>query len=118
MDNSSLQQVVNRIPLLKYRYLGSFPSDYVPTFDNDPLAIKNTQPCNIPGEQWIMIANYRHKLRFTGFLNRPSFLKQQYEQMKPEPLQRHPSVGSFFTMNAAFHLLKFRHIEITAGHDA
>ena len=35
MDNVSLQQKFYRIPLLKYRYRGSSPSDYVPTLDND-----------------------------------------------------------------------------------
>ena len=47
MDNVSLQQIFNRIPLLKYWYRGSFPSDYVPTLDNDNFAIINTQPSNM-----------------------------------------------------------------------
>ena len=64
MDNVSLQQTINRIPLLKYRYRGSFPSDYVPTLDNDTFAIINTQPSNMQGEHWIMIANSRQKLFF------------------------------------------------------
>ena len=42
MDNVSLQQRINRIPLLKCRYRGSFPSDYVPTLDNDTFANINT----------------------------------------------------------------------------
>ena len=58
MDNFALQQIINRIPLLKVRYLGSFPSDYVPTLDNDTFAIINTQPSNMQGEHWIMIANF------------------------------------------------------------
>ena len=61
MDNFALQQIINRIPLLKFRYLGSFPSDYVPTLDNDTFAIINTQPSNMQGEHWIMIANFRHE---------------------------------------------------------
>ena len=64
MDNFALQQIINRIPLLKFRYLGSFPSDYVPTLDNDTFAIINTQPSNMQGEHWIMIANFRHELYF------------------------------------------------------
>ena len=47
MDNASVQQIINRIPLLMYRYRGSFPSDYVPTPDNDTLAIIYTQPSNM-----------------------------------------------------------------------
>ena len=46
-----------------------------------------------------------------------SFLKQQYEQMMPEPLQSHPSVCGFYTVYAAFHLFKFRQEEITGVHD-
>ena len=49
MDNFALQHFINRIPLLKIRYLGSFPSDYVPTLDNDTFAIINTQPSNMQG---------------------------------------------------------------------
>ena len=119
MDNFALPQIINRIPLLKFRYLDSFPSDYVPTLDNDTFAIINTQPSNMQGEQWIMIANSPQKLFFADPLRRKkySFLKQQYEQMMPEPLQSHPSVCRFYTIYAAFHLFKFRQEEITGVHD-
>ena len=119
MDNFALQQIMSRIPLLKFRYLGSFPSDYVPTLDNDTFAITNTQPSNMQGEHWIMIANSRQKLYFADSLGRIkcSFRKQQYEQMMPEPLQSHPSVCGFYTIYAAFHLIKFRQEEITGVHD-
>ena len=94
MDNFALQQIINRIPLLKFRYLGSFPSDYVPTLDNYTFAIINTQPSNMQGEHWIMIAKFRHELYFVDSLGckKYSFLKQQYKQMIPAPLQSHPSV--------------------------
>ena len=62
MDNFALQQNINRILLLNFRYLGSFPSDYLPTLDNDTIAVINTQPSNMPGEHWIMIANLRNEL--------------------------------------------------------
>ena len=70
MDNVSLQQIFSRIPLLNYRYRGSFPSDYVPTLDNDPFAIINTQPSNMQGEHWIMIANFGQILFFADSLGR------------------------------------------------
>ena len=119
MDNVSLQQIINRIPLFKYRYRGSFFSDYVPTLDHDTFAIINKQPSNMQGEHWIMIANSRQKLYFADSLGRKrySFLKQQYEQMMPEPLQSHPRVCGFYTMYAAFHLFKFQQEEITGVHD-
>ena len=95
MDNFALQQIFNRIPQLKFRYFGSFPSDYVPTLDNDTFAIINTQPSKMHGEHWIMVANFRHELYFADSLGCKgySFLNNQhYEQMMPAPLQSHPSV--------------------------
>ena len=87
MDNFAPQQIINRIPLLKFRYLGSFPSDYVATVDNDTFAIINTQPSKMEDEHWIMIANFRHELYFADSLGRNgySFLKQHYKQMMPAP---------------------------------
>ena len=60
----SLQQIINRMPLLKYPYRGCFLFDYVPTLDNDTFAIIKTQPSNMQGEHWIMIANSRQILFF------------------------------------------------------
>ena len=119
MDNFAQQEIINRIPLLKFRYLGSFPSDYVPTLDNDTFAIINTQPSNMQGEHWIMIANFRQELYFADSLGRKkySFLKQHYKQIIPAPLQSHPSVCGFYTKYAAFHLFKFQQQEITGVHD-
>ena len=119
MDNFALEQIINRILLLKFRFLGSFPSDHVPTLDNDTFAIINTQPSNMQGEHWIMIAKSCQKLYSADSLGREtySFFKQQYEQMMPEPLQSHPSVCGFYTINAAFRLFKFRQEKITGVHD-
>ena len=120
MDNFALQQFINRIPLLKYQYLGSFPSDYVPTLDNDTFAIINTQPSFMQGEHWIMIANFQHELCFADSLGRKGysfFNNQHYKQMMPALLQSHPSVCGFYTIYAAFHLLKFQQKEITGVHD-
>ena len=47
VDKVSLQEKSNRITLIRYRYFGSFPSEYVPTLDNDTFAIINTQPSNM-----------------------------------------------------------------------
>ena len=92
-DNFSLQQIINRILLLKCRYHGFFPSDYVPTLDNDIFAIITTQPSKMQSEHWIMIANAFQKLCFADALGHKkySFFMQQYEQMVPEPLQSHPA---------------------------
>ena len=119
MDNVSLQQIINRIPPLKSRYRDSFPSDYVPTLENETFAIINTQPSNMQGEHWIIIANSRQIIYFADSLGRKKyrFLKQQYEQMMPKPLKSHPSLCGFYTIYAAFHLSKFRQEEITGVHN-
>ena len=118
MDNFALQQIINRIALLEFGYLGSFPSDWVTTLDNDIFNIINTQPSNMQGEHWIMIANFRHDLYFADSLGRKkySFLKQHYKQIMLAPLQSHPSVCGFYTIFADFHLFKFQQEEITGVH--
>ena len=68
MDNFTLQQIINRVPLLKFRYLGSFPSDYVPTPDNDTFAFTNPQNRNMQGRHWIMTAVFRQELYFADSL--------------------------------------------------
>ena len=121
MDYTSLKQIVNRILLLKYRYIGSFPSDFVPKHPNDTFAIINTQPSNMPGELWILIAKFHHELYFADSpglsnLNYP-FLKQKYSQLFRTRLQGHPSVCGFFTIYAAFLSFKFQQEEKTGVHD-
>ena len=118
MDNVSLQQIFNRIPELKYRYRDSFPSDYVPTLDNDTFAITNTPSCRIQGEHWIKIAkSVCILLNFLDVKKKSSFLKQHYKQMMLEPLQSHSSLCGFHAIYAAFHLFKFRQEEITGADD-
>ena len=120
MNNFALQQIINRIPLLKFRYLGSFHSDYVPTLDNDTFAIINTQPSIMQGEHWIKIANLRHELFFAVSLGCKGYSfsnNQHYKQMMPAHLQSHPSIRGFYTIYAAFYIFKFRQEEITGVHD-
>ena len=68
MDNVSLHQKSQRTLPINYQYRGSFPSDYLSTVDNDTFAIINTQPSNMQGEHWIMIAIFRQELYFADFL--------------------------------------------------
>ena len=103
MDNVSLRQIINRIPLLRYRCFGSFPSDFVPVLPNETFAFMNKQPTNMQSGHWIMIANSCRKLYFEDSLGRPSF-KQQYQRMMPQPLHFHHSVCVFYTLYAVFQI--------------
>ena len=67
IDNVSLQQITNCVPLFKYRYLGSVSPDNVPAHHSETFAISNTQPNIMQAEHWIMIANSREKLYFAVF---------------------------------------------------
>ena len=90
MDNVALQQIIDRIPLFKYRYLSSFPLlvmlprhlSYVRTFPNDTFVMIKTQLSNIRDGHWILIANTRYKLFFADSLGRKKYssLKQHYKQ--------------------------------------
>ena len=121
MDNTLLKQIFNHIPSLKYQYMGSFPSAFVPNRPNDTFAIINTHPSNTSGEHWIIIAKFHHALYFANSfglsMNNYPFLKQNYSQMIRTRLQNHPSVCGFYTIYAAFHLFKFQQEEITGVHD-
>ena len=71
------------------------------------------------GEHWKMIANACQKMNFANILGRKryTFLKQQKDQLMPEPLPSHPSVCGFYTIYATFPLFKVRQEEITGVHD-
>ena len=100
MDNVALRQLVNRIPLLKYQYIGSFLCDYVRTLPNDTFAIIITQPNNMQGEHWIKIAKHRNQLYFADSLGHQdyNFLRKNYQGMIPERLQLHQSLRGFYTI--------------------
>ena len=55
MDNFSLLQIIERFSELRFKYMGSYPSDIVPQLSKYTLAIINSDPSNDRGEHWIMI---------------------------------------------------------------
>ena len=66
-----------------------------------------------------MNATYHQRLYFADSFSREnnSFLKQLYDQIRPEALQSRPSVCGFNTINATFHLFKFRREEFGGVQD-
>ena len=118
MDGIALRQSIDRIPLLKYRYLGSFPSDRVPNLPNDTCAIVNTEPSYTSGEHWVMIAKFKQQLYFADSIGGScNYLKQDYQKMVPAKLQSHPSVCGFYAIYSAFHLFKFHQEQLIGVHD-
>ena len=68
MEKVALQQTISPIFLLEFRFLGLFPSFYVPAPSKETIAIVNTQPSKIQGENWILIANSCNNLFFADSL--------------------------------------------------
>ena len=120
MNNVSIEQKLNHIPLLTNWYLGSNPFYFFPIPPNETFPILYTQPSKMQGYHWKKnIANSCQILYFDEVLGRKkyTFFKHQKDEMMPEPQQFHPSVCSWYTIYAAFHLFKFRQEENTGVHD-
>ena len=56
MDNFSLLQISEGIPELRFKYMGSYPSDKVPQLTKYFFAIVNSALSKDRGEHWIMMA--------------------------------------------------------------
>ena len=92
MDYFSLLQVIERIPELRFKYMGSYPSDKVPRLTKYSFAIVNSAPNNDRGEHWIMIARLDKTYYFADSLGQKrttySFLTKNYGRMVPRKLQK------------------------------
>ena len=96
MDKFSLLQIIERIPELTFKYMGSYPSDKVPQLTKYSFAIVNSVPSNDRGEHWIMMARWQNSMDktyyFADSLGRKrttySFLTKKYRQMVPRKLQK------------------------------
>ena len=63
MDNQKFFYVVNRFPLLNFKYLASFPADLWPRdLPTNTFCIINTDPSTRPGSHWILLASKNGKL--------------------------------------------------------
>ena len=63
-------QIIEKIPELKFKYMGSYPSDTVPQLTKYSFAIINSAPSNDRGEHWIMIARLEKSYYFAEYLGR------------------------------------------------
>ena len=92
MDNFSLLQIIERIPELRFKYMGSYPSDKVPQLTKYSFAIVNSAPSNDRGEHWIMMARLDKTYYISDSLDRKrtaySFLTKKYRRMVPRKLQK------------------------------
>ena len=105
-DNTSLRQIIERIPELKYRYIGSFPADCVPRLPTFSFAIINTSPSSEAGEHWIMIARLNRIYYYADSLARRitkyKILIKKYQKMIQQSVQKTDNLCGLYTIFAGF----------------
>ena len=121
MDNFSLLQIIERIPGLRFKYMGSYPSDTVPQLTKYSFAINNSAPSNDRGEHWIVIARLDNSYYFADSLGRKRstypFLTKNFRRMVPRKLQNTDNLCSFYAIYSAFLLFKFFQKNLNNVHD-
>ena len=118
MDKVSLKQIIERIPELCYKYVGSFPCDKIPNLPNYSFAIINNQPSGFAGEHWIMVARTMDKFYYADSLGEKyKFLDKKYRPMISSKLQKIENLCGFYTIYAAYELFKFNITHINYFND-
>ena len=116
MDNFSLLQIIERIPELGFKYMGSYPSDKVPQLTKYSFAIVNSAPSNDRG-----IARLDKTYYFADSLGRKrtaySFLTKKYRRIVPRKLQKTDNLCGFSPIYSAFFLSKFYQTNLNNIHD-
>ena len=91
MDNTSLRDIFERIPELKFRYIRSFPADFVPNLPKFAFAIINTSPSSEVRDHWIIIGRLNRNYYYADSLARSvthyKFLNKKYQKMIHRPIQ-------------------------------
>lgn len=71
MDNLALRQIIDRIHILKHKYLGSYPANFAPILKLNSFAIINTDLYGMDGTHWILIANKSGKIFYADSMGLP-----------------------------------------------
>ena len=121
MDNFSFSQIIEIIPELRFKYMGSYPSDTVPQLTKYSFAIITSAPSNDRGEHWIMIARLDKSYYFADSLRRKRstypFLTKKFRRMVPRKLQKTDNLCGFYAIYSAFLLFKFFQKNLNNVHD-
>ena len=120
MDNFSLLQSIERIPELRFKYMGSYPSDTVPQLTKYSEII-NLTPSKDRGERWIIIARLDKSYYFADSLGRKrstyTFLTKKSRRMVPRKLQKTDNLCGLYAIYSAFLVFKFFQKNLNNVHD-
>ena len=121
MDNFSLLQVFAKIPELRFKNMGSYPSDTVPHLTKYSFANIDSALSKDRGQQWIMIARLEKSYYFADWLGRNRstypFLTKKYRRMVPRKLQKTVNLCEFYAIYSAFLLITFFQKNLNNVHD-
>ncbi len=98
MDNKLLRQIIDKIPVLKHKYIGSFPANQLPpTLPFNSFAIVNTDVSSETGSHWILLANMDGRLFYGDSMGLP--------------IHKYQNIKTF----QGFHRLVFEQVQKTQG---
>ena len=112
MDNFLLLQTIERIPELRFNYLGSYSSDKVPQLTNYSFVIVKTAQAMIEGAL-DHDSSIGQKLFFAGSVSRKrtAYFFLNYRRMGPRKLIKNYNLCEFYTIFSSFLLFKFYILE-------
>ena len=124
MDAQALEQIINRIPQLKFKYHGTFPADHVPKqLPMNSFMIVNTDKSNGKGEHWIMIARVATQYYFAdSFGRRLSDYKtikfsRKCTRLLTKTVQQNNNLCGFFAIYFAWKLFSSNYKDFDNVHD-
>ena len=121
MDHIALKQIIDRIPELKYKFVGTFPADFIPKLSKNTFCIINTDNSSQPGEHWIMVANFDGTVYYGDSMGKPIHHYPNFTRFtkmkKPVSyrMQDSPQLCGFYCVFFAWALFKLcqKHVNYT-----
>ncbi len=123
MDHTALKQIIDKIPELKYKFIGTFPADFIPNLVRSTFCIINTDNSSQPGEHWIMVANYNGTLYYGDSMGKPihhySNFKRfnKMKKLTSDRMQNSPQLCGFYCVYFAWVLFKLHQKHVSDTQD-
>ena len=111
MDIFSFLQLIEKIPELRFKYMGLYTSDTVPQLTKNSFAVINSASSNDRGKYWIMIARVDKSYYFADSLGRKrsiySFLTKKVSVNGSSKATKTYTLCGFYANCSALLLFKF-----------
>ena len=120
-ESFSHLQIFEKIPELRFKYMGSYPSDKVPELTIYSFTVINSAPSNDRRENSILIARLDKSYYFEDSLARDRsiypFLTKKYRRMLLLKLQKTDNLCEFYSSYSTFILFKLFQKNLNNVHD-